>query len=138
MSKYSVLSQQKLNSCHLDLQTIFFYVIQGYDNTIVCGHREEKEQNEAFAAGYSQLQYPDSKHNLYPSMAVDAVPYEVNHLDWSKTQSAAFAFYVKGVADMLYRYGVINHHIRCGVDWDKDNDVDDTKFWDGSHFELID
>lgn len=137
MSKYSIASQSKLDTCHPDLQAIFFYVILGYDNTIVCGHRGQEDQQEAYKNGYSQLQWPDSKHNKYPSEAVDAVPYETNHLDWGKLQSSNFAGYVKGIADMLYRYGVITHHIRCGLDWNNDNNVDDTKFWDGSHFELM-
>jgi peptidoglycan L-alanyl-D-glutamate endopeptidase CwlK len=137
MSNYSFASQTKLDTCHPDLQALFFYVILGYDNTIVCGHRGEQEQNEAYAAGNSQLQWPNSKHNSYPSMAVDAVPYEKTGLDWGKIQSANFAGYVKGIADMLFRYGTISHKIRCGVDWNSDNDVDDTKFWDGAHFELV-
>jgi len=137
MSNYSISSQKKLDTCHPDLQTLFFYVVIGYDNTIVCGHRDRLEQEEAYANGYSQLQWPDSKHNKYPSMAVDAVPYEINHLDWSKLQSAHFAGYVKGVADMLYRMSIMSHRIRSGADWDMDNDINDTKFWDACHFELI-
>ena len=137
MSNYSLASKKKLESCHPDLQTLFFYVILGYDNTIVCGHRGQLEQEEAFVNGYSQLQWPNSKHNQYPSNAVDAVPYEKNHLDWSKLQSSNFAGYVKGIADILFRMNIISHHIRCGLDWNNDNDVDDTKFWDGAHFEII-
>lgn len=70
-------------------------------------------------------------------MAVDAVPYEVDHADWGRTQSAHFAGYVKGIADLLFRMSIISHHVRCGIDWDQDNDIDDTKFWDAGHFELI-
>jgi len=134
---YSFASKTKLETCHPDLQAIFFYVILGYDNTIVCGHRGEQEQNEAFASGASEKTYPNSKHNSYPSMAVDAAPYEKTHIDWGKTQSADFSGYVKGIADMLFRMSIISHKIRRGVDWDSDNDVDDTKFWDACHFELI-
>ena len=137
MSNYSLTSQKKLDTCHPDLQTLFFYVILDYDNTIICGHRGQLEQEIAFKEGNSQLNWPDSKHNKYPSDAVDSVPYEVNHLDWGKTQSSNYAGYVKGVADMLFRMGMMKHKIRCGVDWDKDNDVDDTKFWDACHFEII-
>ena len=134
---YSFTSKTKLETCHPDLQTLFFYVSLNYENTIVCGHRGEQEQNEAFASGASQLKYPNSKHNSYPSMAVDAAPYEVNHIDWGKLQSAYFAGYVKGMAEILFRMSIISHKIRCGIDWDKDNDIDDTKFWDACHFEII-
>ena len=134
---YSLASKTKLETCHPDLQTLFFYVSLNYENTIVCGHRGEQEQNEAFVSEASEKKWPNSKHNSYPSMAVDAAPYEVNHIDWGKLQSAYFAGYVKGMAEILFRMSIISHKIRCGIDWDKDNDIDDTKFWDACHFEII-
>jgi hypothetical protein len=41
------------------------------------------------------------------------------------------------LADELYRIGTIKHRIRCGIDWDNDNDIDDTKFMDAGHFEIM-
>jgi len=134
---YSFTSKTKLETCHPDLQTLFFYVSLNYENTIVCGHRGEQEQNEAFVSGASEKKWPNSKHNSYPSMAVDAAPYEVNHIDWGKLQSAYFAGYVKGMAEILFRMSIISHKIRCGIDWNENNDIDDTKFWDACHFEII-
>lgn len=136
MNHFSEISKQRLNSCHRDLQTLFAHVLNDYDCSILCGERGESEQNDAFAAGNSKLQYPNSKHNHHPSWAVDAVPYE-GRADFSKLQSAYFAGYVKGVADKLFTMGVISHRIRCGIDWDNDSDIDDTTFWDAGHFELI-
>ena len=138
MAKFSEISKAKLRTCHRDLQILFEYVITEYDCTVVCGHRGEQEQNEAYENGYSQLQWPNSKHNSTPSKAVDVVPYEVTGLDWGKLQSAHFAGFVLGVASRLLQNNIIYHKIRCGVDWDGDNDIDDTKFWDSSHFEIID
>jgi len=137
MPIFSKLSKDKLSTCHRDLQRLFNHVILDYDCTVICGHRGKEEQNQAYADGFSQLKYPKSKHNSTPSMAVDVVPWEVHHLDWGKLQSAHFAGYVKGLADELLRIGTIKHKIRCGVDWNNDNDVNDTKFWDGCHFEII-
>ena len=138
MPRFSETSRTKLNTCHADLRRLFEFVVVNYDCTVVCGHRGEFEQNAAYANHFSQLKWPDSKHNALPSNAVDVVPYEKGGVDWSKLQSAHFAGYVKGVADEMFRQGFISHKIRCGVDWNGDNDVDDTKFWDGAHFELID
>jgi hypothetical protein len=76
-------------------------------------------------------------HNRHPSWAVDAAPFEAPIIDWGKLQSAHFAGYVKGVADQLFRVGSMRHKIRCGIDFDKDNDIDDSKFFDSYHFELI-
>jgi peptidoglycan L-alanyl-D-glutamate endopeptidase CwlK len=112
-------------------------VILEYDNTIVDGYRGKKEQNEAFERGDSQVKYPNSKHNSIPSEAVDSAPYEVNGIDWKRTQCAHYAGYVKGVADRLYTEGLMKHRIRCGIDWDQDLDIDDTTFWDATHFEII-
>ena len=137
MPRFSTASKEKLSTCHRDLQLLFNEVIRYYDCTIVCGHRSKKEQDAAFAANNSQLQWPNSKHNSMPSMAVDAAPFEQEKIDWSKTQSAFFAGFVKAVYTMLYDQMLVTHKLRLGIDWDSDNDVDDTKFRDACHFELI-
>jgi peptidoglycan L-alanyl-D-glutamate endopeptidase CwlK len=137
MNHFSELSKQRLETCHKDLKTLFAHVIIDYDCSVICGWRGKEDQDRAFAEGKSQKKFPDSMHNYWPSLAVDVVPFEGNHIDWSKTQSAYFAGYVKGIADQLYRIGTISHRIRCGVDWDQDSDIDDTKFWDGPHFEIV-
>lgn len=137
MNHFSDASKAKLQTCHRDLQTLFAHVLNNYNCTIVCGHRGEEDQNKAFAEGKSKLRYPESKHNKRPSLAVDVAPYETTGIDWGKLQSAFFAGYVKGIADKLFQIGVISHRIRMGIDWDGDNDVDDTSFWDACHFEII-
>lgn len=137
MPRFSQTSRDRLRTCHRDLQVLFEFVVVNYDCTIVCGHRNEIAQNLAFAENRSQLQWPNSKHNTWPSNAVDVAPYETSGIDWGKTQSAHFAGYVLGVAKELKRQGLIAHDIRCGIDWDRDNDVDDTKFWDACHFEIV-
>jgi peptidoglycan L-alanyl-D-glutamate endopeptidase CwlK len=49
------------------------------DFTVICGHRNKADQDKAYAAGHSKLKFPRSKHNSWPSLAVDVVPYP---LDW--------------------------------------------------------
>ena len=137
MNTFSTKSKERLNTCHRDLQILFNHVILERDCTIVCGHRGEADQNKAFAEGNSKLRFPNSKHNIIPSLAVDVAPYEMDHIDWGKLQGAEFSGYVKGIADQLYRIGTISHRIRRGADWDSDNDIDDTTFWDSAHFEII-
>jgi peptidoglycan L-alanyl-D-glutamate endopeptidase CwlK len=138
MNHFSDTSKARLDTCHKDLKTLFAHVIQDYDCTIICGHRDQPEQDKAFAEGKSKLKYPQSKHNKIPSLAVDAAPYEPKQgIDWKPRQMAFFAGYVKGVADRLYHIGVISHRIRLGIDWNGNNDVDDESFIDAPHFELI-
>lgn len=137
MNVFSGVSRKRLLTCHKDLQVLFAYVIQGFDCTIVCGHREKADQDRAFAEKKSKLKYPNSKHNKIPSLAVDAAPYEHGMIDWNKSQVIAFAFYVKGVADMLYMQKKMTHKIRLGADFNQNNDIDDESFLDAPHFELI-
>jgi peptidoglycan LD-endopeptidase CwlK len=137
MSKFSQTSKDRLISCHSDLQILCNKLIERYDFAVICGHRGEEEQNKAFREGNSKLQWPNSKHNTEPSLAIDIVSYEDGRLDWSKTQSAYFAGRVMGTADELFAQGIMKHRIRPGVDWNNDNNIDDTKFWDSAHFEII-
>jgi len=137
MNHFSETSKRRLETCHRDLRILFAHVIQDFDCTIVCGHRDKPEQDKAFAEGKSKLKYPQSKHNNIPSRAVDAAPYEKTHIDWSKSQMLFFAGYVKGKADQLYKIGVISHRIRLGADWNDNNDIDDETFLDAPHFEIM-
>lgn len=135
MPKFSARSAAALQTCHADLQKIFAEVIVHFDCTVIQGHRTEQEQNAAFRAGKSKLQYPQSKHNSSPSMAADVVPYPI---DWNDTDRMRyFAGFVKGVAALLYRQGVITHQVRWGGDWDRDTELKDNRFQDLPHFELI-
>ena len=67
MAKFSNRSKQRLGTCHYLLSTIFTKVIESYDCKILCGHRTEDAQTEAFEAGFSKVKWPDSKHNKLPS-----------------------------------------------------------------------
>lgn len=77
--KFSVRSLKNLSECHPDLQRLAYEMRKEIDIEIICGHRGEKEQNEAYARGYSKLKWPNSKHNKTPSLAFDACP---NPIDW--------------------------------------------------------
>ncbi len=84
MNKFGSTSQKRLAECHTDLQLLCNSVLQEMDITILCGHRDEAAQNEAFKTGKSKLQFPKSKHNLSPSQAVDVAPVP---LVWSDIKS---------------------------------------------------
>lgn len=129
MPKFSKSSDDKLNTCHPLLQTLFREVVKHYDCTIICGHRGEKEQNEAFENGYSKLKFPMSKHNSMPSRAVDCLPFPIQWND--KSRHLHFAGYVQAVADRL---GI---KVRWGGNFDGDKNLDNG-FQDRPHFELVD
>lgn len=129
MPSFGTRSKMQLGSCHSDLQKLFEEVIKHYDCTILEGHRTEDRQNELYSQGKSKVKFPDSKHNSFPSMAVDVVPYPI---DWDDTRRFyMFVGIVRGIASQL---GI---NIRCGADWDGDLEVKDQNFHDLPHFELI-
>ena len=67
-------SQSKLKECHPNLQTLIEVVDRIYPVQVICGYRNEADQNKAFKEKKSKLKYPLSKHNKRPSLAVDIVP----------------------------------------------------------------
>jgi hypothetical protein len=128
MPKFGKFSYDNLLQCHPDLQRLFNEVIKVFDCTITCGHRGQKEQDEAFARDKSKVKWPNSKHNSFPSRAADVYPSPINYGNFKRMYY--FAGYVKGTAERL---GI---KIRWGGDWDSDTEILDQKWDDLPHFEL--
>jgi len=132
MPKFGERSTNNLVQADEDLQKLFNEVIKYYNCAVICGHRNEEEQNTAYDSGLSKLKYPESKHNKYPSLAVDVVPYFATkpHIRWNdKEKFYEFAGFVQGVAKMM---GI---DIRWGGNWDSDDELKDQSFFDLPHFE---
>lgn len=128
MPSFGEKSLKHLNTCDEQLQTLFKEVIKTYDCAVICGHRNQKDQDAAFEFGTSKLKWPDSQHNKLPSRAVDVAPYPINWAD--KNRFYHFAGYVLATANRL---GI---KIRWGGDWDMNN-LFTEKFVDLPHFELV-
>lgn len=129
MPKFGQVSKQRLGECHPDLQRLFQAVVKHYDCSVLCGFRDEATQAQAFADKKSTKQFPHSKHNHFPSIAVDVAPYPI---DWGNIeQFRHFAGFVEGVALGM---GI---KIRSGGDWDGDKDFTDQTLIDLPHFELV-
>lgn len=80
MPIFSKLSLDKLATVDRRLYDICTEVIKVYDFTVICGHRNEQDQNKAVESGKSKTQWPTSRHNSSPSQAVDLAPYPI---EWS-------------------------------------------------------
>ena len=128
MAKFGKKSKERLATCEKDLQLLFGEVVKGFDCSIICGHRGEEAQNEAFKRGNSKAKYPKGRHNASPSRAVDVAPYPINWAD--RERFTYFAGYVMGIASQM---GI---DIIWGGDWDGDTDLADNGFDDLVHFEL--
>lgn len=132
MYKFSQKSKTNLATCHPLLQLVFNEVINHVDCAVLEGHRGEKEQNEAFNKGFSKVRFPNSKHNTYPSMAADVVPFPI---DWKDTQRfILFIGIVLGISKMLLNG--TNYELISGIDWDNDLNIKEHSFLDYPHFEL--
>jgi len=124
-------SQDKLKNCDERLQELFNKVSQFYPCQIIEGFRDKARQDEAYQKGFSKLQWPDGKHNHFPSFAVDVAPLIDGKIDWNnKEQFYHFAGFVLGIAAIL---GI---NIRWGGDWNNNLDLKDQTFFDLPHFEV--
>jgi len=101
------------------------------DISLVTGYRGEEEQNKKFLEGKSKVTYPNGKHNMYPSIAVDLQPYP-----YPKDERKLWAALgrIAGRAEAIAKEeGFV---IRWGGDWDSDGDLTDQDFDDLFHIEL--
>ena len=63
------------------------------------------------------------------------MPYPINWQDINRMRY--FAGFVVGIANYMYNKGLISSNIRWGGDWDMDTEVNDQRFNDMPHFEII-
>lgn len=143
-------SLEKLSTCHEDLQLVIQEAIKvsPIDFGISHGHRSPIEQNELYQKGRTKpgavVTYMDgfdkrSKHNEYPSKAVDIycwpqhIMYDMNHL-------CVVGGVILATANRLYEEGKINNRVTCGNDWNQNGILvskDGTeRFTDAPHFQI--
>ena len=130
MARFGKRSKERLATCDERLQKVFNEVIKTVDCSVLEGHRGEERQNRLLKEGKTKVAYPKGRHNAFPSRAADVVPYPI---DWKdRERFHLFAGFVLGVAN---RMGIT---LRWGGDWNMNFEVDDNKFDDFPHFELVD
>ena len=120
-----IIYDARLKECHPDLQRLFNEVAKLREFAVICGYRDKDAQNQAYNQGRSKLTWPNSKHNVMPSLAVDVMPWttEEPHIRWNDIpEIREFAIIVKGMADKL---GI---KVQWGGDW--------PQFKDCVHWEL--
>jgi hypothetical protein len=97
--------------------------------SLITGHRDEATQNSLYPA-FTKVKWPNSKHNAYPSHAVDLQPYPRGEDDLLREQLS----YIAGRAIQWGKERGID--VRWGGDWDQDGDLRDNDFDDLFHFEV--
>lgn len=144
MPRFSTTSLERLYTCDHRLQLVFLEVIKYFDCTILEGHRGKERQDLLYYQGKTKVKFPNSKHNLKPSKAVDVIPYPIRwpnpkpqtDSDWKKREQDIIRFYAFGgfVLGVASQMGI---KLRWGGDWDGDWDFKDQNFDDLVHFELV-
>lgn len=140
--KFGATSSQRLSNCHKDIITVMNEVIKvtDIDFGIACGYRSVKEQQELYNQGRNKagaiVTYVDgikmkSKHNAIPSLAVDIYAY----VDGKATWDEKYLYYLGGVIMLIAKQKNIT--LRWGGNWDRDATMDDQRFNDLPHFELL-
>jgi len=133
MASYGNASKARLQHAHPALRMWAARLILIFDHTVVCSHRSEDEQEEAFRNGKSKVHYPDSYHNIYPSRALDLAPWDQSRgvIDWDHPDRFIL---MAGMALQLARE--MSLPIVWGGDWDSDTFMRDHSFKDYPHFQI--
>lgn len=128
--RWSKKSAERLASCHDVLIALFDAAIESApcDMTILCGYRTEAEQDAAFAAGRSKVQYPNSRHNRIPSLAVDVAPYIDGAISWEWPDYYPLADHIKAVWAALPAEVTDGWRLEWGGDW---------RWKDGPHYQIV-
>jgi len=132
--RFSQRSLDRLGTCHPDLVLLITEALAcpecPSDMTVLCGYRGEAEQNAAFESGASKLRFPQSRHNQYPSLAVDVAPYVNGSVSWDWDHYYPLAAHIKGTWTRLQAAGRFSeaYDLEWGGDWQS--------FKDGPHWQL--
>jgi peptidoglycan L-alanyl-D-glutamate endopeptidase CwlK len=133
MASYGRVSMERLQHAHPDLRRWCERLILRFDHTVVCTHRGQDDQEEAFENGKSMLHFPDSRHNFYPSLAVDLAPWDkyLRKIDWGARDRFIL---LAGMG--LQLAAEMELPITWGGDWNNDTYMRDHTFLDFPHFQL--
>lgn len=145
---YGRASTRRLLTCHKDIQVIAneAIAISDVDMTIVCGSRNEEEQEAAFDGGFSLAHFGQSPHNFEVvgdggSPAVDIAPYEDGKIAWEdKALFHRVADFMMDANKRLLEQGIVSHELVWGNDWDDDGILveqdPDENFIDLPHWQI--
>lgn len=83
MYQFGTKSTDRLMTCDPRIIAVLYTAIRNspIDFAVTCGFRNEHDQNQRFRDGTSKLEWPYSKHNKIPSLAVDVEPWPIDYED---------------------------------------------------------
>jgi peptidoglycan L-alanyl-D-glutamate endopeptidase CwlK len=138
MPSFGAQSKAALAALHPDMQRILVEAIKVIDFRILDAIRGRDAQERAFAKGNSKAHFGQSAHNYEPAVACDLFPAPY---DWNDRKAFRALYDVIGRYDPKTGKGKglalkMKIPLRCGIDWNMDDDVTTSDAWDGGHYEL--
>lgn len=133
LRQFTEKEKQRLELINPNLQKVILKAAEKVSLFVVCGHRDQHDQDLAFAQGFSKVKFPNSKHNksVYPgyrSDAVDLCPYPI---DWNDDRK-----FIDIYQAMREASTELNIKVRFGADFNGDGNLTNDKFSDKPHYEL--
>lgn len=116
MPNFDHTSANRAQGCCDELIRVLNASIKKYDFRVMCGHRNQADQELAYKNKTSPLRWPNSKHNKFPSDAVDLLPncLVVNgKIDWNDKKAFEKA-YAELTAVIMEEAGRLGIKIRWG------------------------
>jgi peptidoglycan L-alanyl-D-glutamate endopeptidase CwlK len=139
MYSFGTRSRNNLDTCRVDLVQVAELVMswQVMDFAIICGHRNQEAQTQAYLLGNSKKQWPKSWHNTLPSNALDFAPWGKLKdgrmgVPWDDTHSFAM---LGGL--FIAAAKIRGTRLRYGGDWDGDGSTKDQTLMDWGHVEVL-
>ncbi len=137
MAIFGAASKIRLVSCRAELQAIANEAIKSVEFVVQEGHRNQEDQEKAFAEGRTQKHWPDGNHNKLPSDAYDLVPISTELDVWKIDDPAVQVLWWKLAYALLRAAEKLGYKLRWGNDWNSDGNTADTKLKDWPHWELV-
>lgn len=132
MYHMSPRSREKYASLCDELKIVVDELLEHVDITLLDSYREEARQNMLYFSKQSKVKWPDSKHNVWPSDAIDLQPYP--YPTDEKVLWATLGLIAGRAMEIAEKHGF---KLRWGFDWDSDGDLTDQSFYDGFHLEVV-
>jgi len=130
MAKFGKVSMVILDTCDARLQHLFLVVVETYDCAIIRCYENIVEPDTTTSQGKSKLKSSKVKINTTMSKAIDVAPFINGKISLEPKAVIKFAKFVLETAKTL------DINISWGGDFNM-NDLDNDKFKDYVHFELI-
>ena len=142
-------SEERLKTVHPDIRKVVYTVktIADIDFDVSCGHRSVEEQQNLYKIG--RTVNPErgiitncdgiknrSKHNDYPSNAVDLYIYAGNKNHYDKIHLAYIAGIFRAVWVMLKQQGAIKSEFIWGGNFNENAYLNEKADFDFPHFEI--